>query len=350
MSSKRKVANNMAENVLNVAVIGQTGVGKSALINYIFEENVALSDSGKPVTAKGFHCYTKRWNMMQIQLFDSWGLEIDQYEVWFDQLKDFMSKRSYKSAMDQWMHVAIYCINATSNRMQDADIKIIEQLKKEGMNVIVALTKSALTSEETLHQLEHQLKKSLQSSTAIIKINSVEEVIGVHKIPQFGRELLLQEMQKGYLTLYKERLPKRIRHLLIEKLEEYYQIICNCKSRSAAKTKASYLSNVFFTGDYKRIIQSEIKMALGPLHIAQTMRDSTINFEYMSGIQYIWKDVDSVLMGVVAVPFVSVMAVLELFATKKHIAGEMYNAALKEIELEKIEAIVNKVFEEIYKK
>lgn len=350
MSSKRKVANNMAENVLNVAVIGQTGVGKSALINYIFEENVALSDSGNPVTAKGFHCYTKRWNMMQIQLFDSWGLEIDQYDMWFDQLKDFMSKRSYKSAMNQWIHVAIYCINATSNRVQDADIKIIEQLKKEGMNVIVALTKSALTSEETLHQLEQQLKKSLHSSTAIIKINSVEEVMGVHKIPQFGREQLLQEMQKGFLTLYKERLPKRIRHLLLEKLEEYYQIICNSKSRSAAKAKASFLSNVFFTGDYKRIIQSEIKMALGPLNITHTMKDHNINFDYMSGVQYILKDVDSVLMAVVAAPFLPVMAFLEIFATKKHIAGEMYNAALKEIELEKIEAIVNTVLKEVYKK
>ncbi|WP_100403604.1 GTPase [Bacillus sp. FJAT-42315] len=67
----------MEHQKLNVAIIGQSGVGKSSLINYIFGEEVRDAGVGKPVTEQGFHEQEIVLDGIPITMYDSWGLEAD---------------------------------------------------------------------------------------------------------------------------------------------------------------------------------------------------------------------------------------------------------------------------------
>lgn len=331
------------ENI-NIALVGQSGVGKSALINYLFEEVVADSASGKPVTKLGFHKYRKKLNHYNVQLYDSWGLELDKYELWFKEFHSFLNNHSYKSEIKNWLHIAIYCIDATTNRIQDADIAIIQRLQKEGLKVVVVLTKAAKISVETKELLEAQIKQSaVLWQMEVVFVNSVEENLGPITLPQFGRDELLQQMNMNYISLIKERLPQRIHHLLVEKLDEYYSLVKKGKKKSDTKQLAERYAKQFWEKDYKAIIKTEFDIAVGQIQLNYQSLGNNTKFKYESGVDYILKDVDHILIGVIAVPFVAIMSVLDLFTSKEDIANEMYQATFKEISLEKIQKITNQL-------
>nr|WP_252866342.1 GTPase [Wohlfahrtiimonas chitiniclastica] len=66
----------MTETNYNIAIIGQTGVGKSSLINYLFGDNVAKTGVGKPVTTNGFHEIKHFIKDMPVNIYDSWGWKL----------------------------------------------------------------------------------------------------------------------------------------------------------------------------------------------------------------------------------------------------------------------------------
>ena len=41
----------------NAVIVGQTGVGKSTLVNYLYGQDIAAVGVGKPVTTEGFYAY-----------------------------------------------------------------------------------------------------------------------------------------------------------------------------------------------------------------------------------------------------------------------------------------------------
>ena len=54
----------MDKQETNVLLIGQSGVGKSSLLNYLFGKKIQETGVGKPVTGKGV--YKKYMNMMKV--------------------------------------------------------------------------------------------------------------------------------------------------------------------------------------------------------------------------------------------------------------------------------------------
>ena len=73
MIMKNKLGDKMP--IINSIVMGKTGVGKSTLINSIFEEDIMETGSGRPVT--------DRIKMIEkegypIRLYDTRGLELEK--------------------------------------------------------------------------------------------------------------------------------------------------------------------------------------------------------------------------------------------------------------------------------
>ena len=60
-------------NKLNVMVLGKTGVGKSTLINSVFQEPIAQTGIGKPVTSR-----IKKYEKADypLSIYDTPGLEL----------------------------------------------------------------------------------------------------------------------------------------------------------------------------------------------------------------------------------------------------------------------------------
>src|SRR6478672_9619604 len=76
----------------NVLIAGRTGVGKSTLINSIFQGNLATTGQGRPVT-QNTREITKAG--IPLSIFDTRGLEMAGFATTIESLKRFISDRHH---------------------------------------------------------------------------------------------------------------------------------------------------------------------------------------------------------------------------------------------------------------
>ena len=62
----------------NIMLLGRTGVGKSSFINYLIGKDVCKAATGMPVT-QGFATYTYNTGKIPLRIYDSKGLEVENY-------------------------------------------------------------------------------------------------------------------------------------------------------------------------------------------------------------------------------------------------------------------------------
>ena len=123
---------------LNVLIAGRSGVGKSTLINAIFEGNFAKTGQGRPVTQE-IKEYTKKG--IPLSIFDTRGLEMAKYVQIIEDLKSFLAERAQSIDPNQHIHVAWVCIQEGSDRVEEAEINLVKMLKDRNIPVIAVITK-----------------------------------------------------------------------------------------------------------------------------------------------------------------------------------------------------------------
>lgn len=174
----------------NIMLIGKTGVGKSTLINNIFRENLAETGIGKPITQ---HLKKITKEGIPINLYDSKGLELNPSVQ--NQVRDDINAeidRIHKSRdinSENLIHVIWYCINATSNRIEDFEIQWIKELS-EKVPVIVVLTQSFSDNSKELEKYIDNMNLNIKGIQRIlaepIKFGSIE-------LPSFGLQELVEK-------------------------------------------------------------------------------------------------------------------------------------------------------------
>jgi predicted GTPase len=87
----------------NVLIAGRTGVGKSTLINSVFQGNLATTGQGRPVT-ENTREITKEG--IPLSIFDTRGLEMTDFAGTMKQLKSFLSDRHNDRDQKKHIHVA----------------------------------------------------------------------------------------------------------------------------------------------------------------------------------------------------------------------------------------------------
>ena len=110
----------------NVLLLGQTGVGKSSLVNTIFGEKLASISDIKPET-RGFHVYNN--SLVPVNIIDSEGYELANPEEFKKSLIEFIEKNF--SEGDKQIHICWYCISISSARVLPYDLDNLEFLTKE---------------------------------------------------------------------------------------------------------------------------------------------------------------------------------------------------------------------------
>ena len=122
----------------NVIIAGKTGVGKSTLINAVFQGEIATTGQGRPVT-QDTREYTKEG--IPISIFDTRGLELEAFDETLRQLTSFVDQRAQETDPSRHIHCAWLCISEEGRRVESAEQNLAKQLASR-MPVIVVITKS----------------------------------------------------------------------------------------------------------------------------------------------------------------------------------------------------------------
>lgn len=139
----------------NILIIGQTGVGKSTLVNAVFRKPLAKAGTGKPVTK-----FNQRFEdpSVPVTLYDTKGVELGDSKRRV--IRDFkrLIEKSRKADPKDHIHLVWYCIHPEQTRIQDYDIDIIRSLA-EDIPVILVFTRTiddvaADALEATIAELE----------------------------------------------------------------------------------------------------------------------------------------------------------------------------------------------------
>ena len=92
---------------LNILVAGRTGVGKSTLINAVFQGNFATTGQGRPITKNTTEIKKEG---VPISIFDTRGLEMGDFSVTLGALQDLVIERNNLGDPTKHIHVAWICI------------------------------------------------------------------------------------------------------------------------------------------------------------------------------------------------------------------------------------------------
>lgn len=216
---------------VNVMLVGKTGVGKSTLVNNIFREKLATTGVGKPVTK---HLRRIQKEGVPIVLYDTRGLELSE-TVQSDVRKEIITTINEKKSLgiDQAIHVAYYCINANSSRIEEAEINFINELAQL-LPVIVVLTQAMGQHAEVFKTYIDQLNLHI---VGVLPIMAETFIISeTMTIPQSG----LKEL----IALTFDVLPEDSRNAFINA----QQVDIERKAKAARRWARSYVATTFGVG------------------------------------------------------------------------------------------------------
>lgn len=150
----------------NVLICGDSGVGKSTLINDLLGKKLAPVSAAKAGTMD-FECYSDN----SINIYDSKGRERDiNIEEFLSIVAEFIKKRNNSNDPREHIHIFLYCISEA--RVFDTMGWFIDSLKKCDVSPIVCITKADIKTKEQLDGIIHELNNLNINKDDIIQIVS----------------------------------------------------------------------------------------------------------------------------------------------------------------------------------
>jgi len=168
----------MSDYGINILVLGKSGVGKSSFCNYIFDEGIFLTGKGKPVTGwdEHFKHYSVDYENYKLNVYDSVGIETDNYKEWKSKLDQFLYDRGHstnKSPME-WLHGAFYLINAASARIENIEAELIKDISsKHSVPLVVVLTNVDAASPAEIKSIRSELTELCTKDSINIEVTEV---------------------------------------------------------------------------------------------------------------------------------------------------------------------------------
>ncbi len=134
----------------NVAILGDTGVGKSALVNAIFGDERAPSGIGAPITEGAVYYLSDH---AALGVWDFWGFEHGSEVAPVRELRDRI-REIQSGNPERAINVAWFCWDASNPRVTDGHRALIKVVREAGIPLIGVLTKVLKQGQAT--KQEHQ--------------------------------------------------------------------------------------------------------------------------------------------------------------------------------------------------
>ncbi len=176
-----------ALGIANILISGQTGVGKSTLINSVFRTPLAAEGIGKPVTK---HVQRYQVDGVPVTIYDTPGIELGQSKK--EVIREYRKtiKDSLNRPLDEHVHIAWYCMSAEIPRIQDYDVEVIKALADD---VPVLLVLTQCVDEERAQALENAIAaEGLPIHGRPVRTLARERTVAGHTIPPEGLEELVE--------------------------------------------------------------------------------------------------------------------------------------------------------------
>lgn len=224
----------MEKTGINIAILGQSGVGKSSFCNYIFNQEIFTTDKGRPVTGWDNHFKSQSidYQHFKLSIYDSVGIETDNFAHWKNELERFLQENgpsSQKPPM-KWLHAVIYLINAASARVQPTELKLLESLANRKIPLHITLTNCDQASRDKISGIKKEITDHL-GDIAITEVCSVEIKKRCGRSERKGKEetlnALLSKLDyelRSQIILYAYEnyadVIRRAKKIFIQKIEE----------------------------------------------------------------------------------------------------------------------------------
>lgn len=203
--------------MLNVMILGKTGVGKSTLINNMFNEKMAETGVGKPITQE-IRKITKP--DFPLAIYDTPGLELggeNAINTLLEEVTSEIEKGIRSGDASKAIHCIWYCISTPSHRFEQAEINFLTEFlgktREYEVPVIIILTQSY--SKNDAKSLMKEIEKENLPIVKIVPVLAEDYAIdeqytagayGLDRLAEVMNNAIPSVMRKTFVAVQKANL------------------------------------------------------------------------------------------------------------------------------------------------